>query len=272
MPAGDFQNMRFALKLVKKRPEGWLYRMIASFYKEGEGCAVSFENSFRFYNKGAENGDTLCQFHVANAYSNGHGIKKSLKRALKWYILAAENGNASAQYNAGNLYHAKDDTPKNIKRTIQYWTLAADQNHGYALWKMGMLYDQGIVGEWPSSLDKAVEFYTQSAAVGNENGQWELGLCCLSGIGGPIDNVKAMALIEAAASQIRRDTIGGKNATLCLATIKKDMKKIEPTMKLRRDKAKFLDKWNGNAMNQWNEDPKYGFVHRRSAKRPKSFF
>ena len=261
MPAGDNQLLKFALKLAKKKQEGWLFSFIGEQYYRGTGCARSPEKAFKHLKAGAEIGDTSCQFQVASAYENGLGIKKSLKRALKWYLLAAENGNASAQYNAGNLYRTK-----NIDKTIQYWTLAADQNHGYALWKLGGLYDGGVVGEWPSSLDKAIDFYTRSAAVGNENGQWDLGLCCLSGVGGPIDNVKAMALIEAAAKQINKQTHGAKTAVLCLTTITKDMEQIEPTMNPHKDKAKFLDKWNvGNAMNNWKGDQSFGFVHRRAA-------
>ncbi len=65
---------------------------LAILYEDGEGTEKNLEKAFYWYQKAAENGDSMAQYHLALSYYKGEGIEKNLEKAFYWYQKAAENG------------------------------------------------------------------------------------------------------------------------------------------------------------------------------------
>jgi len=62
--------------------------------------------------KGAENGNDILHYGLAQGYQEGRWICENKEEALKWYRRAAEQGNLEAQFALGSR-HAPDGTGDN---------------------------------------------------------------------------------------------------------------------------------------------------------------
>ncbi|RRJ85266.1 tetratricopeptide repeat protein [Aestuariirhabdus litorea] len=124
-----------------------------------------FEESFRWYERAAQQGDALAMLRLAMQYMSGEGVEKSFGRADEWLNKSAELGNFQA---IGSLYEAYHNG-----------SMGYDQDNEKALFWLNRAIEQGS------------SYYTRILAEAYRNG--ELGL--------DIDNQQALELYRRAASQ-----------------------------------------------------------------------
>jgi hypothetical protein len=91
-----------------------------------------------WYERAAEQGDTLAQFNLANMHYKGHGGPVSMEQARVWYGRAAEQGDVRAQFNIGAMHKNGDGGPKSYEHAIFWLKRAVAQGYNNA---MGIVQD-----------------------------------------------------------------------------------------------------------------------------------
>ena len=62
------------------------------------------KKTVEWYQKAAENKDTIAMCLIGMCYEEGDGVTKDLAEAAKWYREAAENGHVEAMFIIGVWY------------------------------------------------------------------------------------------------------------------------------------------------------------------------
>ena len=101
---------------------------LAGYYALGQGeLEQSYEKSFYWTNKAAEQGNPNAQGILGVYYYEGIGVEKSYSRAVYWYTKAAEQGNPNAQGMLGACYYEGKGIEKSKNKAI-YWFRKACEN------------------------------------------------------------------------------------------------------------------------------------------------
>lgn len=95
-----------------------------------------------------------------------------MEEAVFWYERAADAGNRIAQYHLGKLYLRGEVIPKDTTKAMEYLTAAAEQGHQYAQYALGKLYLAG--DEIPQDQEQSAHWLSKSAAQGNQYAQFLL--------------------------------------------------------------------------------------------------
>ncbi len=173
----------------------------------------------------AEDGDMEMASVLAEAYIHGNDeVEPDLKKAFYWYEKLAENGNSISQYNLG-LFYLKGNVVKRDFEKAYYWMKKASENGDQDALKnlekyeklaknveklehedaeiqsllAGMLMELGVTfgdGDYEECLDLA----KKSAEQGNCDAMWTLGLAYEHGRGVKVDLKKAFEYYEKGAN------------------------------------------------------------------------
>lgn len=82
------------------------------------GVERSDEESFRWFLRAAQQGDTGAQHQVGLRYETGWAVKQDHAEALKWFRLAADNGSAAALGKIGIIHLRGRGVPKDPAKGI----------------------------------------------------------------------------------------------------------------------------------------------------------
>ncbi len=94
---------------------------LARMYYFGEpGVDQSYQESLKWYETAAFNGDSRSQNELGLMYSNGLGTEKNQKKATEWYLKAAENEWGGAYLVVANRYLNGIGIDKDCEKSI-YW-------------------------------------------------------------------------------------------------------------------------------------------------------
>lgn len=119
-------------------------------YYHGDGVPKDLEESFKWFQKAANLGESSAQFNVGMMYQKGEGVKQDLAEAAKWYRKSAEQGKASAQLNLGMMYISGRGVRQNIDEGAKWLSKAADQGDSTAKANLAWLLQQGYIKDAPS--------------------------------------------------------------------------------------------------------------------------
>lgn len=101
---------------------------LAGYYALGQGgLEQSYEKTFYWTNKAAEQGNTVAQAIIGNSYFLGRGVIQSDEKAFYWAKKSAEQGFPDAQYLLALCYNEGKGVKKNKQQTI-YWLNKACNN------------------------------------------------------------------------------------------------------------------------------------------------
>ena len=100
--------------------------------KDLEKCAY-------WYQKAAEQGESVAQNNLGLCYEYGKGVISDSEQAVLWYRKSAENRNSNAQYNLGRCYENGYGVIKDIPEALKWYQKAADQGHENAKSKLEQL-------------------------------------------------------------------------------------------------------------------------------------
>lgn len=99
------------------------YRSIADIYVNGIGnVKASFEEAYKWYQKGIIAGDIKSYKGIADIYKNGKcGARKDYFKAAEWYEKGANAGDTDCYYELGCIYEeGGNDLKKDVDKAI-YW-------------------------------------------------------------------------------------------------------------------------------------------------------
>ena len=105
-------------------------------YKKGK-----YDQSFEYWTKAAELGDTEAHFYLACFYRDGEGVEKDEEEEIHHLEEAAIGGHPTARYNLG----VHELINGNIERSVKHLIMSATQGYDASMKALMKLYKVGFV-------------------------------------------------------------------------------------------------------------------------------
>lgn len=172
----------------------------------------------KWHQKMAEQGDAASQIALGVMYANGHGVDQDFTKAAEWYGRAVEQGHKTAQYKLGLLHMHGQGVPRDLRKAEEYFLMSAAQGYAPSQTMLGNLYTvtghghahvSGFINPYiPKNDEKAAEWYQlaaewhcKSAEQGNADALCALGHMYNMGWGVYQDEEEALRLFLESAEQ-----------------------------------------------------------------------
>jgi TPR repeat protein len=134
-------------------------KMLARFYKSGEGVPLDVAESLKWCRRSAEGGDAEAQFELAEDLGRGLGGPADPTEVLRWYRAAAAGGNGAAMRELGWRYFegkgVEKDKPEGV-RWLRKAAEAGDTNAQQALVVWSLAGPQHLFVGAPAPQDEGV--------------------------------------------------------------------------------------------------------------------
>jgi TPR repeat protein len=109
-------------------------RKAGSFYYQGAGCIPDPKAAVRYWEQGAELGDSTAAFNLVHAYETADGVEADSEKADHFLRLAAKLGDPDAQFLLGlKLFFGLHDATRDDKTGLHWIKQAAKQKYKDAL-------------------------------------------------------------------------------------------------------------------------------------------
>lgn len=131
--------------------------------------------------KGADSGDEIAQYNLANRYAQGDGVTQSMEMAMNWYQKSAEKGYAPSQRILGIEMLSDDGVIQDKEQGFNWLVKSAEQNDTIALRAIGYCYQNGNGIE--VNPDKAFLYYSKAMDMGDSRSIYNIAVCYYNGIG-----------------------------------------------------------------------------------------
>ena len=198
---------------------------------EKEGPDQDLVTAFRWYQRAAEQGETLSTLSLGEMLVDGRGTEKNVDLGLRlmtkaakqgapydqnqlgsklielgkieegefWLRESAKQGYRYGQSELGRHLIEKKASPAEVDEGIELLKLVANSGDAYAMWSLAHYYDNGIgVDRDPK---KAIRWYEKSASLGDGSSAGRLGHMYFEGVGVDKDHTKAIEWFRKAAGQ-----------------------------------------------------------------------
>jgi len=146
-----------------------------------EGLDKDFYQARVWFEKAANNGESLGMESLGRIYANGKGVAKNYSTAIKWFERAIEKGNRGALVALGSMHETGKVAPKDKERAMEFYRKAAslgdysagsilkdvplaEQGDAEAQYRMGDLWlsGRGVVED----IDEGLRFLEKAANQG----------------------------------------------------------------------------------------------------------
>ena len=116
---------------------------LGKIYKKGKGVVEDYTQSFFWYKKAAEKGNSNAQFNIGEMYEFGKGVDEDYKQAVIWYKKAAEKGVTRAQMNLALMFKNGMGVMKDFSQAVYWYKKAAEQGDTLAQLNLSKMYASG---------------------------------------------------------------------------------------------------------------------------------
>jgi TPR repeat protein/Zn-dependent protease with chaperone function len=144
---------------------------------EGE----EFPKAFRLFKQAAEKGDAEAQVQLGVCYDDGIGTDENDALALRWYQKAADQGYYLGQFHVGETYSCGCDGGMDIEKADKYLRMslpgcrqAAKDGDKEAQYALGKIYAYGWAGVG-QDLQEAASWYEKAEKHGLHEASYRLG-------------------------------------------------------------------------------------------------
>lgn len=190
---------------VSKDETGRAAKWLGDAYYSGIGVQTDKLESFTWYQKAADAGNSDAMNSVGVAYSYGLGGKPDFAKAAEWYQEAADGGSWWGTYNLAGLYAAGNGVPKDSAKAVTLYRTVATRGNGMtqAMVALGDLYrtGNGVAKDYA----QALAWYQKAANQNDGEGENNVGWMYQNGFGVTRDFQQALAWYQKAAAQGNRD-------------------------------------------------------------------
>ncbi len=190
-------------------------------YVNGKWVYRDFKKAFYWFQKGANNGDTLAQYSLGQMYRRGDFVKQDIDTALKWYYKAANQGMASASYNIGIYYQQGIKYNKNYNKAFKWFKRAALKGYAVAQYNVGSYYQKGDGVEKNQNL--AFIWYRLAAENKDADAQLQIGRFYAIAEVVPLNDI--LASMWFLHSAVRGNQDGQNSLDLLQSQVPKDQKR-----------------------------------------------
>lgn len=130
--AGHYPESRKAIEQSANLGSPVGMGLMGVLYEYGFGVGKDMAQAAAWYRKGAEKGNALAQWNLANCYLNGLGVSANAPEALAWLRKAADQGDAASMFTLGELYREGRGVAKDLAQAKDWNDKAAELGHSGA--------------------------------------------------------------------------------------------------------------------------------------------
>ena len=114
-------------------------------YSDGSmGCEIDPQKAFSWFKKSVDGGDYDMADRVGRALLNGDGTEKNTNEALRYFQLGAENGNTVAMIALAEMYSTGEYMKEDYPKSAEWLKKAADAGDPFACHLLADYYREGI--------------------------------------------------------------------------------------------------------------------------------
>ncbi|PKY51675.1 kinase-like protein [Rhizophagus irregularis] len=168
---------------------------VGSYYRKKK----DFNMAFHWYEKAANSGNNIAQFHLACMYKDGEGVAKDYNKAFQLFQKSAEGEHINGIAMLGYCYRNGIGTCSNKKKAIVFYQKAANLGHNRAQYILALMYESGEGVE--KDYEEAFELCKKSAEGKYLEGMFTLAYYYCDGIGTNVDEQKAAEIYQEAAEK-----------------------------------------------------------------------
>ncbi|MEG2788803.1 MAG: SEL1-like repeat protein [Romboutsia sp.] len=139
--------------------DGLKFFNLANSYYYGINVDKDIIKAYNLYLKSASLGVCEAQNMVGIMNFNGEGISQSTENSIKYFEKAANQGNTTSMFNLAMIY-LSDENKKDYKKAYEYLIKLADLGYILANDVLGYMYFEGLADE--KSYDKALNYWNKS--------------------------------------------------------------------------------------------------------------
>ena len=139
---------------------------LGEMYERGDLVHVDWKESFKWYMRAMNNGNTKALGRLAHMYLNGRGITQNFQKAFKFFHLGARAGNAESQYGLGCMYMFGRGHHEDRGAGRKWLHLAAENGHCGAQFQTALMYMDGL-GGMQADTDAGRKWIERARASGN---------------------------------------------------------------------------------------------------------
>ena len=150
-------------------------------YDRGEGTEQDNRQSFEWYMKAADAGNSMGMFYAGVSFERGEGVEQDLSKAFEYYKKSAEAGYDLGMYNLAMCYLTGNGTEPDQSRAFEWTQKLADTGNTYGMYNLGLMYQNGFGTE--ENPEMAYYWYRRAADAGDADGAYMSGWCLENGYG-----------------------------------------------------------------------------------------
>jgi TPR repeat protein len=168
-------------------------------YERGLGVEPDSELAVAWYRRAADSSDARAMAYLGWMYTFGWGVAKDHSKASSWLEKSVDAGDARALAFLGNLYMYGWGISADKVKAISLYRKSFDAGDSYGTARLGAVYQED-----GDKFDfKARDLFQRAAAIAEDNdglGMRLIGECFETGVGEPVDLVKAAFWFERSAT------------------------------------------------------------------------
>lgn len=188
---------------VEKDEVGRAAKWLGDAYYSGIGVTADKLESFTWYQKAADEGNSDAMNSVGVAYSYGLGGKPDFGKAAEWYQKAADRGSWWGTCNLAGLYVAGSGVPRDYQKAVTLYQVVATRGMTQAMVALGDLYRNGTGVS--KDYAQALSWYQKAAGQNDAEGENNVGWMYQNGFGVTRDYQQALAWYQKAAAEGNAD-------------------------------------------------------------------
>lgn len=153
---------------INKKDTYCIWRL-ADMNNRGIGTYENRNQAFKYFNEGANRGDTECQSDLASCYyfgsAYGYPVEQDYSKAIHWSNEAINGGNIFSYVRLGWIYSDEKSMYYNMNEAIKCFRIASEKNSGIGSYELGLIYEFGK-GNVQKNYRLAEKYYRLSAEQG----------------------------------------------------------------------------------------------------------
>ncbi len=151
--------------LIKKaKNDGDAAYNVGLKYWRGDGVQEDEVEANKWYQKGAELGNSDAAFSLGYNYDLGRGVTQDKTEAIKWYKKGAELGNGAAACNLGIMFQKGEGVMKDLNEANKWYRKATELGYGAAACFLGINYEYG--NGVTRDINEANKWYRKAVELG----------------------------------------------------------------------------------------------------------
>eukprot|EP00026_Physarum_polycephalum_P010097 Phypoly_transcript_10248.p1 GENE.Phypoly_transcript_10248~~Phypoly_transcript_10248.p1 ORF type:complete len:356 (+),score=58.61 Phypoly_transcript_10248:56-1123(+) len=214
--SGVIKDEKLAFQLIKLGAEkGDVTAMVNAALLSTSGCVTNVDHRLAadFLKDAASKGYGPAAYQLGQLHMHGWGVAQDGSAAFQFFSSAADEGVLEAHSGLAQCYTDGIGTAPDLERAKQHWLTASYGGDPVALRCVGEKLLDGTDG-FMIDREEARRYLERAAIAGDAQAQYKLALCCIKGIGGPVDLSAHDMWLEKAVAQRHPAAIAEKQPAL----------------------------------------------------------